>query len=274
MKYEFSGDDDVMVYIDGMYVLDLGGAHSRASGEIDFATGLVETWLDAANQPNLNAADGPYDHKEWAAAAVANGSLVKGEDGLYYENGKQIRYYPTTIYDCFKLAYEEQGLSAEAVAAKLDEMFVKTGGTVTDAYGNVHDVYQFRENSVHSFDWFYMERHGWEANFKTQFNLPTITSPDDVPPTVDPKPTPVVNNPTPVIRTVFVPVDEPAPQARVFRLNNQNEELEEIPEEPIPLATPAVTGDNSNLWIAVILVSLFGMVVINVIGRKGKYEAF
>ncbi len=67
--------------------------------------------------------------------------------------------------------------------------------------------------------------------------------------------------------------EEPAPQAQVFRLNNQDN-LEEIPEEPVPLATPVVTGDNSNLWIAVILVSLFGMVVINITGKKGKYEAF
>ena len=62
--------------------------------------------------------------------------------------------------------------------------------------------------------------------------------------------------------------------ARIFRLNNHN--LVEIPEEPVPLATPAVTGDNSFLWIAVVMLSMFGMVAINFFGthgKKGKYEA-
>ena len=179
MKYEFSGDDDVMVYIDGIYVMDLGGAHSRASGEIDFATGLVETWLDAANQTKLYPAGGLYDHKEWAADALAAGALGKDADGFYYDtrSGESllIRYYPTTIYECYKAAYEEQGLDADAVAAKLAEVFVKIEGeTVKDAYGNEHDVYRFRDYSVHTFNWFYLERHGWEANFYTKFNLPTI----------------------------------------------------------------------------------------------------
>ncbi|MBQ5602503.1 MAG: hypothetical protein IIU77_06760 [Clostridia bacterium] len=179
MKYEFSGDDDVMVYIDGIYVLDLGGAHSRASGEIDFATGLVETWLDAANQTSLYPSGGPYDHREWAAAARVADALGKDADGCYYDtrSGETllIRYYPTTIYECYKAAYEEQGLDADAVAAKLAEVFVKIEGeTVTDAYGDEHDVYRFRDYSVHTFDWFYLERHSWEANFYTKFNLPTI----------------------------------------------------------------------------------------------------
>ena len=48
----------------------------------------------------------------------------------------------------------------------------------------------------------------------------------------------------------------------------------EIPEEPVPLAAPVITGDNTFLWVAFALMVAFCMVAVNLFGRKRNNEAF
>lgn len=44
--FEFSGDDDVWIYIDDVLISDVGGVHSAVSTEIDFSAGVVTVYND------------------------------------------------------------------------------------------------------------------------------------------------------------------------------------------------------------------------------------
>ena len=56
IKFFFSGDDDVWVYIDGKLVLDVGGAHDKASGLLEFGAGSTVTPYVSSNK-NTDTSD-------------------------------------------------------------------------------------------------------------------------------------------------------------------------------------------------------------------------
>ena len=65
------------------------------------------------------------------------------------------------------------------------------------------------------------------------------------------------------------PEEDPVPPQDppvIFRLDVDT--TEEIPEEPVPLAAPVTTGDNSFPWMLIVMMAVFGMAVVNVIGKK------
>lgn len=101
MVFEFSGDDDVWVYIDGVLVLDIGGIHNASSGSINFADGTATVGTKTKNLKTL------FEN------ANKTGDFVSGEN-------------------------------------------------------------RFADYTMHTINFYYLERGAGDSNCKLKFNLPTV----------------------------------------------------------------------------------------------------
>ena len=97
MQFEFSGDDDTWLYVDGILVGDGGGIHNRTEIDINFATGLVTVtgqkdpahpgtyvWTKYLDEIYRDA--GRYNDYEWDGHTFKSGTYHKFEM-FYLERG-------------------------------------------------------------------------------------------------------------------------------------------------------------------------------------------
>lgn len=81
IKFFFSGDDDVWVYIDGQLVLDVGGAHGKASGLLEFGDNGKANTVTPYVSSNKTGGDVYKDYKD-------SGDNVKS----VYFNGRKVTF--------------------------------------------------------------------------------------------------------------------------------------------------------------------------------------
>ena len=85
IKFFFSGDDDVWVYIDGELVLDVGGAHGKASGLLEFGENNTVTPYVSSNK-NTNTSD-PMVYKGYQSGETAKTVNYNGQPITFNKKG-------------------------------------------------------------------------------------------------------------------------------------------------------------------------------------------
>lgn len=108
ITFNFSGDDDVWVYVDGVLVLDLGGAHKVSSGSINFSTMEVIYKAAVDSSDNINSRTAvPKTNDEYAT----NKDYVKtvGLANIFKANGAEFNNKNSFKKHTLQMFYMERG---------------------------------------------------------------------------------------------------------------------------------------------------------------------
>lgn len=99
ITFEFAGDDDVWVYIDGVLALDIGGTHDAITGTINFSTGDVI----------LHSAEGYSSIGDLATNTVVDDSTGLSQTNLYDALGTTLTGFAAGGNHTLTIYYMDRG---------------------------------------------------------------------------------------------------------------------------------------------------------------------
>ena len=129
--FEFSGDDDFWLYVDGELVLDLGGVHSALTGSINFRTGIVTTTrpisLNGGNRSTYTLREiFEYNYKKRHPGA-SNAEVNAYLNGIFKNGGTVFKDFSKHT---MKMFYMERGAGASNLKMRFNLSSVKPGTVV------------------------------------------------------------------------------------------------------------------------------------------------
>ena len=175
MTFEFTGDDDVWVFIDDVLVGDIGGIHNRASLSINFHTGDIKVndnyngTLKSKYQEAGKAGDTSWEGNTFADDTNHTLKFFYLERGATDSN-MELKFNLVTVPESDIIKFDQDGKfvqSAEFALYKTDENFTDTtndknallcSGT-TDEAGHL-TLTNDDDNGVINFDDLYNKNHG------------------------------------------------------------------------------------------------------------------
>ena len=123
MVYEFNGDDDMWVFIDGTLVLDIGGIHDAHSGKINFATGVV-SWKDCVTDGTPTEFSTTIKKLFKSSGYFPDGNLWNDDKVDDYFKGDTFKDYSSHTMRMF---YFERGAGASNLHMKFNLPVVPDG---------------------------------------------------------------------------------------------------------------------------------------------------
>ena len=130
VTYNFSGDDDVWIYIDGVLVGDLGGIHDATSIQINFSTGDIIVYNDQNGDNEYNRGDdgSPISQTTLRAAFEAAGvSTAEFADG---SNGTNRDTFADDTYHTLDFFYLERGAVDSNMSLRYNLVNIPESGVV------------------------------------------------------------------------------------------------------------------------------------------------
>lgn len=133
VTYNFSGDDDVWIYIDGLLVGDLGGIHDKTSIEINFVSGKVIVYddQDKNNEYNSDRDRGPY--QQTTLRALFESALGDDFNAAAFRGDT----FANETYHTLDFFYLERGNTDSNMSLKYNLVNIPESGIVkVDQYGD------------------------------------------------------------------------------------------------------------------------------------------